>query len=223
MRSFFKFCYLAGHTNEQLSLAIPVIHTYRLNTTPRDISKQAIDKVLEVIDRKTSIGKRDYAIILLLYHYGVRGVQVRRLQLTDINWTESIIHFPACKGGKPVAMPLVQEVGEAIFIYLQEARPITEEINVFMTSRAPYHPLTHSSVLYNIASHYQKVAQVNLNHRGTHCYRHGFATRGLLQGYSLKSIADCLGHKDLQSTQIYTKVDACLLSDVALEIPGGVR
>lgn len=223
LRSFFKFCFLSGHTQHDLSLAIPVLHSYRLSSLPRIIETPDIKQLFQIIDRDSNAGKRDYAIVLLLYHYGVRGVQIRRLKLSDVKWKQSTIHFAACKGGRLVVMPLINEVAEALLDYLQTARPLSEQANVFLTSRAPYHPLNYSSTLSAILARYQHSAHIELSRYGSHCYRHSFATRALQQGYSLKSIADCLGHKWLQTTQIYTKVDVCTLSQITLELPGGVQ
>ncbi len=223
LRSFFKFCFFSGHTQHDLSLAIPVLHSYRLSSLPRIIETPDIKQLFQNIDRDSSTGKRDYAMILLLYYYGVRGVQIRRLKLSDIEWKKSRIHFAACKGGRLVIMPLINEVGDALVDYLQTARPLSEQPYVFLTSRAPYHPLTYSSTLSAILARYQHSAHIKLSRYGSHCYRHSFATRALQQGYSLKAIADCLGHKWLQTTQIYTKVDVCTLSQITLELPGGVQ
>jgi len=222
LRSFFKYCYFSKITASDLSLAIPTLHTYKLATVPRAIEESDIQNVFNQIDRETAVGKRDYAITLLLYHYGVRGAQVRALRLTDINWHQLVIHFPACKGGKIVSMPLVAEVAEALIDYLKNSRPSSNEQQLFLTSRAPYRPMMRSSTLSAILYRYQHSAQIALSNYGSHCYRHGFATRALRQGYPLKSIADCLGHRCLQSTTIYTKVDAQSLSDIPLELPGGV-
>lgn len=222
LRSFFKYCYFSKITASDLSLAIPTLHTYKLATLPRAIEEPDIQNIFNKIDSETAVGKRDYAIILLLYHYGVRGAQVRALQLKDINWRESVIHFPACKGGKLVTMPLVTEVGETLVDYLRNGRPDSNEQHLFLISRAPYRPMMRSSTLSAIPCRYQHSAQITLSNYGSHCYRHGFATRALRQGYSLKSIADCLGHRCLQSTTIYTKVDVQSLSSICLELPGGV-
>lgn len=222
LRSFFKYCYFSKITARDLSLAIPTLHTYKLASIPRAIEEADIQNVFNNIDRETPVGKRDHAIILLLYHYGVRGAQVRTLRLTDLNWRESVIHFPACKGGKIVTMPLVPEVGEALVDYLKNSRPNSNEQQLFLTSRAPHRPMMRSSTLSAILYRYQHNAQFTLSTYGSHCYRHGFATRALRQGYSLKSIADCLGHRCLQSTTIYTKVDVQSLNSISLELPGGV-
>jgi site-specific recombinase XerD len=90
---------------------------------------------------------------------------------------------------------------------------------VFLTSRAPYHPLLHSNSLSAIIERRIRTAGIEIPSKGAHAFRHGFATRMLEQGQSLKAIADVLGHRHLGTTFIYTKVDFNALKQVALEWP----
>ena len=92
-------------------------------------------------------GRRDYAILQLLYTYGVRGGQVRALRLEDIDWAQNQILFKASKQGKDSRLPLTAQVGESLLDYLQNSRPPYSYPHVFLTCRAPYHPLAHSSSL----------------------------------------------------------------------------
>ena len=221
LRTFLTFCYLKKITQQDLSVAIPTLHTYRLSQLPRALEGDAAKAVFNLIDRTTPVGKRDYAIIQMLYHYGIRGGQLRALNITDIDWRSGIIQFPILKCGKSVVMPLIDEVGDAVLEYLQHSRPHEPYPELFLTCRAPFHPLPRSSTLSEISSRYLRQIQLETL-RGAHCYRHGFATRALKEGVPLKSIADCLGHKCIGSTMIYTKVDYRCLQSVSLEIPGGV-
>jgi site-specific recombinase XerD len=165
------------------------------------------------------VGRRDYAIIQLLFTYGVRGGQVRALRLEQIDWAQSRILFAASKGGKDSCLPLTAEVGESLLDYLQNARPPTSDPQVFLTTRAPYHPLPRSSSLSVIIERRIQTAGIEIPSKGAHAFRHGFATRMLEQGQPLKAIADVLGHRYLGTTFIYTKVDFNSLQQVALEWP----
>ena len=75
------------------------------------------------VDRNTPAGQRDYAILQLLYTYGVRGGQVRHLQVTDIHWSKNQIMFKALKRGKDSLLPLTDDVGKSLLDYLKKARP----------------------------------------------------------------------------------------------------
>ncbi len=157
--------------------------------------------------------------MLLLYTYGVRGGQVRALRLADINWAQNQILFKASKYGKDSLLPLTDEVGEGLLDYLQNSRPAYSYPHVFLTSRAPYHPLPRSSSLSAIVDRRIRAAGIQIPSKGAHTFRHCFATRMLQKDHSLKEIADVLGHRHLGTTFIYTKVDFNALRQVALEWP----
>jgi integrase len=165
------------------------------------------------------VGRRDYAIVQLLYTYGVRGGQVRTLRLEDIDWAQNQILFKASKQGKDSQLPLTAQVGESLLDYLQNSRPPTSYPHVFLTCRAPYHPLPHSSSLSAMVERHIRAAGIELPSKGAHAFRHCFATRMLHKGHSLKAVADVLGHRHLGTTFIYTKVEFNALKQVALEWP----
>lgn len=219
LRTFLRFCLHQGYIDRPLHLAVPTLRIYKLATVPRGLSDMEAKKVLRSINRDNHVGRRDYAIVQLLYTYGVRGGQVRALQLTDIDWAHNQILFKASKRGKNSKLPLTAEVGESLLDYLQNSRPPSSCLQVFLTCRAPYHPLSHSSSLSAIVERHIRSAGVDSPSKGAHAFRHGFATRMLHQGHSLKAIADVLGHRHLSTTFIYTKVEFNALKQVALEWP----
>ena len=219
LRTFLRFCLYKGYIAHPLDQAVPTLRTYKLATVPRGLTEDEAQKVLQCANQKSHVGRRDYAILQLLYTYGVRGGQVRALQLEDINWTNNSILFKACKCGKDIQLPLTAEVGETVLDYLQNSRPSCSDSHVFLTCRAPYHPLPYSSSLSAIVERHIKAAAVNPPGKGAHAFRHGFATRMLQQGHSLKEIADVLGHRHLGTTFIYTKVDFNSLEQVPLKWP----
>ncbi len=219
LRTFLRFCCHAGYIRVPLAHAVPTLRTYKLSTAPRWLSEAQAQAVLEGVDRRTDVGRRDYAILQMLHTYGVRGGQVRALRLEDILWAEDWILFRASKQGKDSLLPLTQEVGENLLDYLQNARPRCAFPEVFLTCRAPYHPLPNANSLSAIIDRRIRTAGVDIPSRGSHAFRHGFATRMVAQGHSLKAVADVLGHRHLSSTFIYTKVDFNALKEVALDWP----
>jgi site-specific recombinase XerD len=144
---------------------------------------------------------------------------VRALRLEDINWEQNQFLFRALKHGKDRLLPLLPQVGESILDYLQNSRPSWPYPHVFLTCRAPYHPLPNPNSLSAIVGRYIQAAGIEIPGKGTHAFRHCFATRMLYKGHSLKAIADVLGHRHLGTTFIYTKVDFNALRQVALEWP----
>ena len=219
LRTFFRFCLHQGYIRQPLDRAVPTLRTYKLATVPRGLTDQQAQQTLRGVNRKTPVGRRDYAILQLLYTYGVRGGQVRALRLEDIDWAQNQILFKAFKRGKNVRLPLTAEVGESLLDYLRNARPACSSPEVFITCRATYHPLPNPSTLSAIVERRLRAAGIDLPSKGAHVFRHGFATRMLQQGNSLKAIADVLGHRHLGTTFLYTKVDFNALKQVALPWP----
>ena len=219
LRSFFRFCLHQGYIERPLDRAVPTLRTYKLSTVPRGISDSEAQRVLRSINRTNPVGRRDYAILQLLYTYGVRGGQLRALGLQDIDWTQNQILFKASKQGKDTRLPLTAQVGKSLLDYLRNSRPPYPSPHVFLTCRAPYHPFAHSSSVSAIVERHIRAAGIEISSKGAHAFRHCFATRMLHQGHCLKAIADLLGHRHLGTTFIYTKVDFNALKQVALEWP----
>ncbi len=219
LRTFLRFCLHQGYIQRPLDRAVPTWRIYKLATVPRGLTGEQALKVLQGIDRNSKVGRRDYAICQLLYTYGVRGGQVRALRHHDINWAQSQILFGASKHGKDSLLPLTVEVGESLLDYLKNTRPGSSDPHVFLTSRAPYRALAHSNALSAMVERYLRKAGIEVSSKGAHAFRHGFATRMLQEGHSLKAIADVLGHRHLGTTFIYTKVDFNSLRQVALRWP----
>jgi len=219
LRTFLRFCLHNGYIEHSLELAVPTLRTYKLATVPRGLSDTQARQVLRCIKCNSHVGRRDYAILQLLYTYGVRGGQVRALRLEDIDWAQNQILFKASKHGKDSRLPLTAEVGESLLDYLQNSRPPYAYPHVFLTCRAPYHPFPHSRSLSAIVERCIRTAGIELPSKGSHAFRHCFATRMLHKGHCLKAIADVLGHRHLGTTFIYTKVDFNALKQVGLEWP----
>jgi integrase/recombinase XerD len=218
LRTLLRFCLHQGYIERPLDRAVPTLRTYKLATVPRGLSDPQAQQILRGINRNSPAGRRDYALLQLLYTYGVRGGQVRALRLEDIDWTQNQILFQAAKQGKDSRLPLTAPVGESLLDYLQNSRPPDSDPHVFLTCRAPYHHLSHTA-LSAIVERHIRAAGIELPSKGAHVFRHGFATRMLQKGHSLKAIADVLGHRHLSTTFIYTKVDFNALKQVALPWP----
>jgi site-specific recombinase XerD len=218
LRVFFRFGFQRGYIRRDLSSAIPSFVRRLLSGIPRGISEENAQRLLHSIERRNPLGRRDYAIVQLLYTYGVRAGQVSRLRLADIQWSAGQIRFPALKGGKTVIDPLTDEVGDSLLEYLQRGRAPSSCPEVFLTARYGAHPIS-STLISTMVGRRLQSAGIRMSPRGAHVFRHGFASRLLAAGQSLKTIADWLGHRDIQTTAIYAKVDFRMLTSVALEWP----
>lgn len=226
MRHFLRFCYYSGYITSDLSTAIPAYRSRRMSSVPRAIDDETIGLLLASIDPKTPTGSRDLAIIRLLVTYGVRGIHIRQLCLDDVDWAGSQIHFRAVKRGKAVDQHLTTEAGNSLLAYIRDARPNTAPYaEVFLSSRAPWRPLSSSDSLSSMIA--RRLRRINAQlpegvSRGTHSFRHAFACR-LAGQVPLKYIADMLGHRDIASSYLYSKVDFKALSEAAQPWPEEVE
>jgi integrase len=158
---------------------------------------------------------------LLLIHYGLRRGEVERLTLDDVDWVAETLQVMRPKLRRPHCYPLSAPVGEAILRYLREARPRCEHRTVFITVNAPFRPLSGSSISAVVRKRLRKQG-VKLEWSGAHCLRHACAGQLLDAGFTLKQIADHLGHRSMSSTRIYTKIDVHGLRRVAELDLGGL-
>jgi site-specific recombinase XerD len=219
LRVFLLFCFERGYLDRNLSAAIPCFRRYRFSTVPRGIGDEAARRLLNSIDRQEPVGLRDYAIIQLLYIYGVRAEQVSTLRLEDIQWAAGRIRFPPIKCGKTVINPLTGEAGDSLLAYLRQGRATSPHPEVFLVGRAPWTPITRALVPWIVCNRIRQ-AGLEVPVPGARAFRHRFATKMLAEGNRLKSIADMLGHRNISSTSVYAKVDFNMLEQAALEWPG---
>jgi site-specific recombinase XerD len=223
LRSFLHFCYINGYVDRDFSPAIPSVRRLKLSHVPFGIDQEKIFTLLQSINKATPADIRDYAMIQLLATYGVRGVQIRKLKLEHILWRKSQIQFPAAKGGKQTIQPLTDDAGNALLRYIQKSRPYsTSYPQVFLTLSNSIRPLNSPSTLSNIIAYRLRKAHISIPteaSHGSHIFRHGFATRMINNNQSIKIIADMLGHRSIDSTFIYTKVDFQTLQNIPLEWP----
>lgn len=217
LRSFLRFLCLRGYVQRDLSSTVPVIPSFKLDRVPHALSREDISRILDAVDRSTRVGRRDYAILLVLATYGIRNRQLCGLRLDDVDWQRETLRVRAAKGGRAVVLPLRPAVGEAIIDYLRDGRPPWPLREIFLRMRAPMGPLRGN--LINIIRTYARKAGVVGPHIGPRAWRHACATRILAEGHSLKTIGDMLGHRSVESTFVYTKVDVESLRQAALEWP----
>jgi site-specific recombinase XerD len=167
--------------------------------------------MLDAVDRRAVVGRRDYAMLLLLVTYGLRAREVAAL---DLDWRHERLRVPERKAGHSTAYPLSPIVGSAIVEYLQRGRPPTEDRHVFFRVVAPLTPVTYNVVGCQ-AGRYLRKAGIEVSRPGSHTLRHTCVQRLVDAGFSLKVIGDYVGHRHPSSTQTYSKVDIETLRTVA--------
>jgi site-specific recombinase XerD len=215
LRVFLRYLHRERLITRDLSLIVEAAPCYRLADLPRSITAEEVQKVLNSIDRQTVLGRRDYAMLLLLVIYGLRAREVAALSLDDIEWRHDRLRIRARKAAHSTAYPLSPLVGAAILEYLQAGRPSTSLRQVFFHVTAPCAPVTQAAVSSR-AAHYLHRAGIVGPRLGSHTFRHSCVQRLVDAGWSLKTIGDYVGHASPASTEIYSKVAIEALREVAI-------
>lgn len=215
VRVFLRYLHRERVVPKDLGAAVESPQAYRLATLPRSIPWDAVRQMLECVDRRTAVGKRDYAILLLLVTYGLRAREAAALVLDDIDWKRDRLRIPERKAGHSTAYPLSPTVGRALLDYLQHGRPTTAARQVFFRVLAPPTPLTTAAVSSR-ASAYLHRAGIDAPRLGSHTLRHTCVQRLVDADIPFKMIGDYVGHRAPESTEIYTKIAVEVLREVAL-------
>jgi integrase/recombinase XerD len=222
LRSFLHYARYLGEFTLDLAAVVPVVPNWSMTSIPRAISAEHVRQLLSSIDRSTAVGRRDYAVLLLLARMGLRAGEVACLELDDIDWNTGGVSVRG-KSGWRNELPLPTEVGKAIAAYLRRGRPDCTSRRVFLRAKAPIGAFRGACGVGSIVRHSLERAGIQATTKGAHQFRHGLATEMLRRGSSLSEIGELLGHRHPQTTKIYTKIDIKALRKLALPWPGGVR
>jgi site-specific recombinase XerD len=187
---------------------------YRHHELPLGPSWDNVRKLIEstVSDEPADI--RDHAILMLFAVYGMRAGEVAALRLDDLDWEQNRLTVPRSKQRRRHVYPLLPSVGQAIIRYLQDVRPPCALRQVFLKVLAPVGPMTSGSLYAVVAARLKRLG-IAARRYGPHTLRHACAGHLLAEGLSLKEIGDHLGHRSLDSTRVYAKVDLPGLREVA--------
>jgi site-specific recombinase XerD len=221
LRSFLRYVRYCGGTLYDLAGAVPTVANWSMTAIPRAIAPDHIRAVLASCRRDTPIGRRDYAILMLLARLGLRSSEIVSLTLDSIDWDASSIAVVG-KADHAAVLPLPAEVGEAIAQYLQGGRPICACRALFLRATAPIRGLGAGPTIATIVAAAISRAGIKTRYRGAHQFRHALATDMLRHGATLTEIGSLLRHQHPKTTGIYAKVDFDALRPLGLPWPGGV-
>ena len=220
IRVFLKFIYLNNLTSKDFTLVIPKIKINHNNKIPHTIwSTDEIRKILNSINTNTKVGKRDYAIFMLLTHLGLRFSDVKNLKFENIDWQMNILNITQSKTGKIVTLPLLDNVGNAIIDYIKNGRPNVNSKYIFLNKKDE--SFSPQFGFYHILKKYLKLANIDISNKkyiGTYSLRHSLATTLLQNRTPLSTISGILGHTDMNNTAIYLKVDIPSLKECCLKL-----
>ena len=225
LRSICHFLWQGGAIDRDLAACVPRMSDWRLATIPKYLSPEDVERLLQACDHRTSVGRRDHAILLLLARLGLRAGEVVALELDDIHWRAGEIMVRGSKRLPHDRLPLLSEVGEALATYVRRDRLPCTTRRVFLCTKAPRRGFTGPGTVSTIVRRALARAGLCPAIKGAHLLRHSLATRMLRQGASLSEIGQVLRHRGVNTTEIYAKVDVAGLRALAQPWPiaGGAQ
>ncbi len=222
LRFYFRYLYKHGYCTQDLSYSVPSVIAPKNMNVPALWSKDEIELLLKSVDRGSPVGKRNYAILLLVTQLGIRIADIANLQLDHLKWERKEIAFSQHKTSSNVVFPMLDETGWALIDYVRYARPKSGVPHVFLTCKAPYTNLHPSSVGCVLQRQLERcgIHKKGGTVSGMHSLRHALARRLLEQGTPLSTVSQIMGHTSYCSTSPYLKVDIDGLRDCALSLEG---
>ena len=217
LRAFLRFCFLEGLVDTDLSQATLSVTGRRRSSLPRGITRTQARALLASCDRRSALGRRDYAMIIMLLRLGLRAGETSRLRLDDLDWRagEMVVRG---KGAREDRLPLPADVGAAIAAYLTRGRPRSGRRELFLGARAPFTPVASGTVRSTVRRACRRAGVAEI---GAHRLRHTAACQMIAAQVPLVQIAAVLRHESLQSTATYARLDLDQLRRVAAPWPTG--
>jgi site-specific recombinase XerD len=223
LRAFLRYLHHRGLNPLALAGSVPSIRQWRLASLPTYLSASQVQKVLDSCDRTTALGRRDYAVLMMLAKLGLRASEVATLTLDDIDWRSGEMLVRA-KGRQRARMPMPSDVGASVVAYLRAGRPTSSCRRLFLRTLAPNVGFASGCAITMIAKTALERAGIRgYAHQGAHIFRHSLATELLRSGATLSEIGQLLRHESHDTTRIYAKVDIEALRTLSLPWPGGVQ
>lgn len=219
VRSFLRFLHVSGRLKVDLASSVraPVRRTER---PPRALPLKDLQRILRGIGRTTALGRRDYAMLLMMSAYGCGAGEVIHLQIQDIDWQGQKLRLMRPKTRTEILLPLLPAVASALADYLRQGRPGRAPTQaVFVRAMPPFRALSSSSAVRHTLHRHARRAGVKAAFLGSHALRHTHACRQMEIGTPAKLIGDILGHRDPESTSAYLRVSIEHLRRLALPVP----
>jgi integrase/recombinase XerD len=194
--------------------------TRAFDRPPRALPWADVKRILRAIDVRRPLGRRDFALFLMMATYGMGAGEVSSLMLDDIDWSARTLRVRRPKTGVVTLPPLLDPVARALSKYLRHERPRhARDRNVFVTGHLPHVRLGGSTTIRHRLHGHAAVAGVAAPFLGTHVFRHTHATRQIEGGAPPKVVGDILGHRRPASTSFYVRGAVLRLRAIALPVP----
>jgi integrase len=216
LRALLRFLHVEGELEHALAGAVPSVASWRLASLVKALDARSVARLLLSCDRRTRVGRRDFAILTLLSRLGLRAGEVAALRLGDVDWRAGELLVRG-KGSRQERLPLPVEVGETLAGWLSRGRAGCESVFLFTRLRAPHGGLSAGAVSQVVR---RACRRAGLPMVGAHRLRHTAATEMLRAGGSLTEVGQVLRHRGRDVTSIYAKVDRLALAAVIQPWPG---
>jgi integrase/recombinase XerD len=218
VRSFLRWKHAEGTLSRPLHLEIDAPRVYRFERLPQTLPWTQVQALLGSIDRSDALGQRDFTLLYLAAAYGLRSSELVGLTLDDIDWRRRTLRVAQRKTRQAIQLPLTDEAATILIKYLRTSRPASPHRHLFLRRQAPAGPMAPEMV-GNVLERRIQLSGLKLPRISPHALRHSFAVHLLRQGVSMKTIGDTLGHRDIESTFTYLRLDLEDLRLVALPLP----
>lgn len=219
LRGFLRFLRASGTLRRDLSAMVESPRIRFADRPVRTLPWADVRRMFSTIERDGRIGKRDFAMLLLMATYGFGAAEVLSLRLQDVDWSSSTIRVRRPKTGVTIELPLLSPVGRALATYLRSGRPPRIAAReIFVQHGMPHQPLTSAAISHRIRE-YAGRAGIEAEVLGAHLLRHCHATRQIDGGTNPKVVSDILGHRRPSSTSVYVRVALRRLRAAALPVP----
>ena len=217
LRAFLRYCGTHGEAPSGLDV-IDTPRVYREELPPRALDWRVVRQLLTSIRRRNARDWRDYTILHLMACYGLRPSEVAALRLTSIDWKAGTLRVEQRKTRSTLVLPLTNRTLRLLRRYLTAGRPNSNLPHLFLRVRSPIKVMTHHGII-EVFNYRARRSGLPLNGASSYSLRHAFAMRLLRRGVGIKAIGDLLGHRSLEATCAYLRVDADMLRTVALPVP----
>jgi integrase len=218
LRAYLRYRATCGDAVQPLLAVIASPAHWSMASLPRGLKPEEVDRLLNSFTDALPSPRRGYAVVRLALDLGLRGIEISRLQLADIDWRLGTVTLKRTKSRRQDLLPLPVLTGRALEAYLRHERPKTSDTAVFVRRLAPHdEPIGVDAIRRIVRDAFRRVG---IQHGRGHALRHTVACRIVNQGGSIKEVADVLRHRSLNTSMIYAKVDHGALSGVALPWPG---
>ena len=215
--AFLRYAYMYKLIDINLSLIVPGVRGHI--SVPTVYSPDEIEKLLSSIDRRTELGKRNYAIVLIAARLGLRACDIAAMKFDSLRLDSGTIEIVQVKTKQPLTLPLLEDVKSAIYDYIDNARPKSGDEHIFLNLRC-YGAVSAQTVTANVQRMFD-TSGIELGGRvhGSHALRSSLASALLAEGNNYPTIQKVLGHRDIQATRSYVKADIERLRANAIPVP----